>query len=263
MLQEMKIYGKLIRMNFLSGLEYRGWWMMVAQTLLVVATDPISTVLMFARFGSIGEWTFERILIIYAIAVTAFGLAECLCRGFDYFPWKMIRSGGFDRLMLRPRSLIIQVAGSYFHIHRLARVAAGFGVIIWCLMRLEVTVSVVKLIILALALLGGLCMYSGVFIMSSGIAFFSTKGLEWIYIFTNASYQVTRCPLEYMPRMLRNVFTFFLPMLVISYYPASVICGWGASVFAGLLAFPVGLAFLGASILVWRIGVKHYRSTGS
>ncbi|MGF7142480.1 ABC-type uncharacterized transport system permease subunit [Anaerotaenia torta] len=54
-----------------------------------------------------------------------------------------------------------------------------------------------------------------------------------------------------------------MPMLLISYYPASVICGWGEPLPLGFLSLPSGAAFLLLSLTVWRIGVRHYTSTGS
>lgn len=236
---------------------------MILQVLLVVITDPISLILMFSRFGSIGEWSFPKILLIYAMALTSFGLAETFCRGFDYFPWKMIRSGDFDRVLLRPRSLVVQVAGSYFHIHRLARVCSGICAIVWCLNKLEVVLSLLDILVLVLALTGGFVVYTGVFIFTSGIAFFTIKGLDWIYIFTNASYQITRCPIDYIPVPLRHLFTFFMPMLLISYYPASAICGWGEPYYLGFLSVPASILFLLFSLSVWNFGVRHYKSTGS
>jgi len=259
----LKLYFKFMKMHILSGLEYKGWWMMCIQTAFAVITDPIAVVLMFSRFGGVGRWTMEQILLIYAIAVTSYGLAESFCRGFDYFPWKMIQSGDFDRLLLRPRSLFIQVASSYFHLHRLPRPLTGLAAIIWLLARMNIPFSLFNFIVLLTALTGGLCAYIGVYIMTSGIAFFTVKGLDWIYIFTNASYQVTRCPVEYMPKILWGAFTFFMPMLVISYYPASAICGWGEPLVTGFLALHAGLAFLGFSLVIWNIGVRHYASTGS
>jgi ABC-2 type transport system permease protein len=260
---EIKIYFGFLRMHMLSGLEYKGWWMMVLQVLLTCVLDPLGTVLMFMRFGSIGPWSVERILLVYAMAVTSFGLAECFCRGFDYFPTKMIRTGEFDRLLLRPKSLFTQAAASVFHIHRFSRPVAGIAVIIWCLWRQGVQLSPLNITILVMALAGGLATYMGVFVMTSGIAFFTVKALDWIIVFTNASYQVTRIPHEYMPAILKNTFTFFMPMLVISYYPASVICSWGETTWKGLLALPAGMLFFGTSLLVWKIGVRHYKSTGS
>lgn len=236
---------------------------MILQVFLVVVSDPIGLIFMFSRFGNIGPWSLERILLIYSMAVTSFGIAETFFRGFDYFPWKMIRTGDFDRLLLRPQSLIVQVAGSYFHIHRLARVISGIGAITWCLLRMKLAITFSDIILLILALTGGFLTYAGVFLFTSGIAFFTIQGLDWIYILTNASYQSTRCPMEYMPRTLKYLFTFFMPMLVISYYPASVICGWGESYYKGLLALPAGLAFLLFSTVIWNYGVRHYKSTGS
>lgn len=262
-MKSLKLYFKYIRINMLSGLQYRGWWIMVLQTLIVVVTDPIGLIFLFSRFGSVGVWSVEKILLIYAMAVTSFGLAETFCRGFDYFPWRMIRSGDFDRVLLRPCSMFVQIAGSFFHIHRISRVVGGIFAILWCLWRLKVAFTPLNVLVLIMALIGGYFAYTGVFVMTSGIAFFTIQGLDWIYIFTNASYQVTRCPIDYMPKILRNLFTFFMPMLVISYYPAAAICGWGEGYLKGLLALPAGLAFLAFALYIWRFGVRHYQSTGS
>lgn len=262
-MKNLKLYFKYIRINLLSGLQYKGWWLMVLQTLIVVVTDPIGLIFLFSRFGGIGSWSVEKILLIYAMAVTSFGLAETFSRGFDYFPWRMIRSGDFDRVLLRPCSIFVQVAGSFFHIHRLSRVVGGTIAILWCMWRLNVVFSPLNVLVLILALIGGYFAYTGVFVMTSGIAFFTIKGLDWIYIFTNVSYQVTRCPIDYMPKILRNIFTFFMPMLVISYYPASAICGWGEGYLKGLLALPAGVTFLAFSLYIWRFGVRRYQSTGS
>lgn len=129
--------------------------------------------------------------------------------------------------------------------------------------RLSVPFTAINIITLICALAGGYLAYAGVFIMTSGIAFFTIQGLDWIYILTNASYQVTRCPIDYMPKTLRNLFTFFLPILIISYYPAAAVCGWGDGYAKGLLALPAGAAFFLFSLLIWRFGVRHYKSTGS
>jgi len=262
MLSEIKLYGQYVKIHFLSGLEYKGWWIMFLQVMLVVISEPIAIVLMFSRFGNIGDWTVERILLIYAIAVTSFGLAESFCRGFDYFPFQMVREGNFDRVLLRPKSLFVQVAASVFHIHRFARAFTGLGVVLWACGRLGIGFSVFNAAMLAAALVGGLLMYAGVFVMSSGISIFTVGALDWIYIFTNASYETTRIPVDHMPRFMRNMFTFFMPMLVISYFPAAAMGGWGP-VWRGWLALPAGAVFLACSMLVWRIGVRHYKSVGS
>ena len=262
-MRAVKIYLKLLRMNLMSSLQYKGWPIMVAQVFIVVITEPIGIVLLFMRFGNVGAWSAEKILFIYAAAVTSFGLAETLCRGFDYFPWRMLKQGGLDRLLLRPCPLIPQVAGSVCHIHRLSRVAGGIFIMVWCAIRMEIIIGAAGIVSLVLGLCGGFLMYSGVFILTSGVAFFTIEGLDWIYILTNVSYNVTKCPADYMPDALRRLFTFLLPVLVISYYPASNLCGWGEAYWKGFAALPAGILFLLLSLAVWNYGLKKYKSAGS
>lgn len=235
---------------------------MILQVFVVVVTDPISTLFLFRRFGSIGAWSVERILLIYAIAVGSYGLAEGFLRGFDYFPHR-VNQGIFDKYLLRPRSLLVQVSCSYFHLHRFSRVFTSIAAVFWLLVRLQVPMTARKWAALAGAFFGGFAVYSGVLVATAGIACITIQGTEWINLFTNISYQVTRCPIDYMPQTMRQLFTFLLPILVFSYYPAAYICGWGASAWQAFLAIPVGVAFLFAAVAVWRAGVRRYQSTGS
>ena len=263
MLKELKIYRKLTKILLLSGVEYKGWWMMFLYVLFSLATEPLVIILMFSRFGSIGEWSMERILLVYALAMTAYGIAKIICVGFEDFPWEMIQRGEFDRFLLRPCSLFTQIIGSRFRPRRIPWIITGMAAIIWSLSRLNISLNLFNVAVLIFALLGGFLIYTGVFIITSGVAFFTLKGLDWTYIFTNRSREVTKCPVEYMPKILRGTFTFIIPMLVISYYPASLVCGWGEPAFTGFLALPVGVAFFSISLFVWKIGVRHYKSAGS
>ena len=261
-MQSFRLYGKYLKIHFLSGLQYKGWFLMTIQVLFVVITDP-----MVFSFSSpdlarleFGPWKSNPHLCLGSYQ---FGLAESFVRGLDIFPWQMIRTGNFDRLLLRPCPLLLQAAGSSFHIHRLSRSFGGLVAAIWCLRLQEVEPTLLNALVITLALCGGFLTYTGVFILTSGLAFFTIRSLDWIYIFTNASYQVAKCPFDYVPRLLRNVFTFFMPMLVVSYYPAAAVCGWGQPYWKGLLALPAGLTFALFAVSIWRIGVRHYQSTGS
>lgn len=262
-MNEFVLYTRYLRVNFLAGLQYKGWPMQMLLVLFYVVTDPLAVLLLFSRFGSIGEWSVERVMLVYGIALTSFGLAELFSRGYDAFPWQ-IRTGAFDRILLRPRSTVVQVLGLRFHLHRLSRVAGGLCIIWWSLVRQSVTLDFVGLIQLLFALAGGYLVYTGVFVFSSAMAFWTIEALNWIYIFTNGSYQVTKCPPHLLPAWLRNMFTFFMPMLVFSYYPAASICGWRVSSgLLGWLALPAGGAFLAFALVLWRVGTRYYASTGS
>ncbi|HEX3047732.1 MAG TPA: ABC-2 family transporter protein [Bacillota bacterium] len=257
-----QLYFRYLKANFHSQLQYKGWPIQIIMVLFHVMTDPLAVLLLFSRFGNIGGWTVERVMLVYGMAVTSFGLAEVFSRGFDSFPWQ-VRTGAFDRILLRPRSTVVQVMGMRFHLHRLSRVLGGGFMIGWSLFRQGVSLNPEQLIQLSLALAGGYLTYTGVFIFISAFIFWTIQPLNWIYLFTNCSYQVTKCPPSLLPHWLRNTFIFVMPMLVFSYYPAAAICGWGIPPVLGWLAFPAGALFLLLSLALWRVGVRFYTSTGS
>lgn len=262
-MDSIRLYFRYIRINYLAGLQYRGWPLMVLSVLFTVVAEPLTVFLLFWRFGSVGGWTVERVMLVYGMAVASFGFAEVFSRGFDYFPWQ-IRTGEFDRILLRPRSAFLQVVGARFHVHRLSRALGGTAMAVWALCRLHVAFSALNSAKLLLALAGGYLTYTGVFVLTSGISFWTLQALDWIYIFTNCSYQVVKSPPELLPRWLKNAFTYILPMMLFCYYPAASVCGWGGVPEAlAWLALPAGAAFMLLSTLVWRVGMRHYSSTGS
>ncbi len=255
------LYWRYARLHMKEFLAYTGWPMTMLSALLFVVMDPLDMFFMLERFGSVGEWSASSLILMYSVALTSFGLAELFGRGFDSFP-PLIRNGEFDRILLRPRSLFLQSMTMRFHLTRLVRVLGGVGLMIYALRMQQAAMTPVNLLILMLALAGGAMVYIGVFILGAAAAFFSPDGGNWIYVFTNGSYQAAKLPPGYLPKWMRGMFQFVMPMLVFSYYPAAVICGWGEPVWTGFLPLPVGAAFMALAFLAFRFGVRHYRSAG-
>jgi len=134
--------------------------------------------------------------------------------------------------------------------------------LVYALRAQEAVLSPMNLLILLGALTGGTMVYIGIFILGAAHSFFAVDAGNWIYVFTNGSYQASKVPPQYLPGWMRSLFQFIMPMLVFSYYPASVICGWGEPLWTGLLALPAGAAFMGLTLIAFRFGVRHYRSAG-
>ena len=256
------LWTRYVRIHALSQLQYRGWILAMLPSLVYVITDPLDAVLMFDRFGALGEWTASRILLMYGLALFAFGLSELFLRGIDLFP-SLVRSGEFDRLLLRPRALLFQAAALRFHLNRLNRVVAGLLLALVCLRAQEMPVTFANVVLLLLASIGGTLAYAGVMLIAAAAAFFTVGQSELINLFTNGSYQAVKAPPQLLPGWLRHVFTFLMPMFLFTYYPAAAVCGWGGGRLMGWLALPLCALFFGAAVIFWRFGVRHYKSTGS
>jgi ABC-2 type transport system permease protein len=68
-------------------------------------------------------------------------------------------------------------------------------------------------------------------------------------------------------RWFRRLLTFVVPLACVAYYPGLAILGradpLGAPNWLGWISPVAGFAFLALSFAAWRVGVRHYASTGS
>jgi ABC-2 type transport system permease protein len=89
-------------------------------------------------------------------------------------------------------------------------------------------------------------------------------------VFNSLSYggvQAGQYPLTIYSRWFQRFFTFVVPLAAVTYFPAVAILGrndpLGTSRIFQHVVPLIGVAFLAVSLQVWKIGVRHYRSTGS
>jgi ABC-2 type transport system permease protein len=263
-----RLYLRYVGVSVRSQMQYRASFVMLALgQLLVTGMEIVGIWALFARFKALGGWRLEEVALFYGLVHVAFAIAEGVGRGFDIFPG-MVKSGEFDRLLLRPRSTAFQVAARELQLMRVGRLAQGLAVLVWAAVALEVQWSVARVGLLVFAILGGVCLFGGLFVFSAVLAFWTTETLEIFNTVTYGGTETAQYPLSIYKGWFRRFFTFVVPLACVSYFPALAILGRddpaaGSPVWFRWTAPLVGIAFLAASLLVWRVGVRHYRSTGS
>jgi len=100
--------------------------MMSVGNLAITAIEFLGIWALFSRFGSLGEWTLPEVALFYGMVHMAFAISEAAARGFDILH-RQVRSGDFDRILLRPRSTVLQVMGLEFQLLRVGRFTQGLG----------------------------------------------------------------------------------------------------------------------------------------
>lgn len=86
--------------------------------------------------------------------------------------------------------------------------------------------------------------------------------MEFINIFTDGTKQVSQYPMAIYNKMIRNIFTFILPVTLINYYPIEYLSGRCNEIFYMLTPL-VSCAFIVPSLMIFSIGLRKYKSTGS
>lgn len=258
-----KLYIRYARMNFRSTLQYNTWPMTILANAINGVVDFLGVMILFSRFGSMGNWTSYHVLLLYGIATTSFGLAELFSRGYDMFPWT-ISSGVFDRVLLRPRNTFLQVMGQGFQFQRFGRVAVGICCTFYGINQLNKGFDIISGLALLGALIGGWFVYTSIFMLLSTLSFWTLQPLDIMYIFTNATLQYSQIPLPLLGRTIQNILTFILPLGLCYYYPAMIITKNNAyPTWVGFMALPGGILFFLVALLAWKVGVAHYHSSGS
>jgi ABC-2 type transport system permease protein len=263
----LKLYGTYLLISLRGQMQYRAsFFLYTLGQFGAVAIEFVGIWALFDRFGSLKGWTLPEVALLFGMVNVAFALAEIFSRGFETFS-TMVKSGDFDRLLLRPRSTALQVAGQQFHFMRLGRIIAGFSVLLYGAASLEVTWTFPKVVLLLLAIVGGACVFYGLFVLQATMCFWTVESLEIMNTVTYGGTETAQYPLTIYRPWFRRFFTFVVPLACLNYIPASGILDRGHELGVSPLlqwASPfIGILFLLISLQVWRLGERRYASTGS
>jgi ABC-2 type transport system permease protein len=242
------------------------FWMMTASFFISMALEFIGIVVLFQRFGNLKGWTLAEVALLYGIMGMGFALAEGIGRGFDMFS-NLVKTGDFDRLLLRPRSTALQVLGTDMQLMRIGRLLQALVVLLWALPRLAIVWTVAKTALLLFSILGAACLFGGLFVLQATLSFWTIETLEIWNAVTYGGMETGQYPFTVYRPWFRRFFTFVIPLACANYLPVNALFGrpdpFGAPAILQWMAPGAGFLFLLLSLQAWKIGVRHYCSTGS
>src|SRR5215471_18555014 len=176
-LNSLRLYRRYVAVSFRSQMQYRlSFFMRSLGHFFVTGIEFPGFVAIFQRFGQIQGWTLPQMGLFYSMISLAFASTEAVLRGFDIFP-NLIKSGDFDRYLLRPRSTALQVLGQDFQLMRIGRFTQALIVLLWSAERLNVDWAAPNVILLLTGIAGGVCIFSGLFILQATMCFWTLESL--------------------------------------------------------------------------------------
>jgi ABC-2 type transport system permease protein len=253
----------LIQASIRSQMQYRASFVLLsAGQFLAVGADFIALWALFDRFGRLPHWTLPQIALLYGMVSLAFALAEMAGRAFDQFG-PLVKSGDFDRILVRPWPTALLLAGQTFELSRLGRIAVGVVALSWGCLNAGVVWSLPKAAMLLGAVLGGAATFYGVLVLQATVCFWTVESLEVVNAVTYGGITAAQMPLTIYPTPLRWFFTFVVPLACVNYIPADALLDRSDLPAWIPWATPwIGAAFLVAAFAVWRLGERHYTSAG-
>jgi len=216
---------------------------------------------LFDRFGYVEGFTFEEVLICFAVMMLAFSTAELFGRGFDLFP-RLLGNGEFDRALVRPRNVIFQVLASQMEFSRIGRFVQAIAVLVYALPRSGVDWTWDKVMTLSLMVICGALLFFGLFVVYAAFSFFTIEGLEFMNILTDGGREHGRLPFSVYGDGVLRFLTYVIPLALVQYYPLLYLIGREDSILYALTPV-LALLFLLPCYVFFRFGLRCYKSTGS
>lgn len=260
----MKLYFKYLSIALRGQMQYKAsFFLLCMGQFLVPFTVFAGLYFLFERFGTIRGWSFYEVALCFAVIHIAFSVSEGLARGFDSFS-QLVRTGDFDRLLVRPRTAFIQVLGWKFEFTRLGRLIQSVVVFVWALSGLTLQWSILKVITLIMMMASGICIFTGIFVLQATLCFWTVEGLEVANILTDGGREISQYPLNIYKTWIVRFFTYVIPFGCVNYLPLMFLLDKAGGRSLLYMITPLyGILFLIPCLLIWRFGVRHYRSTGS
>ena len=257
----MKLIGKYLGMYFKSQLEYKSSFILtcIAQ-LLTLSLSSFMVFILMDKFHFLDNYDIYELMLGISIVQFGFSFSECFMRGFDKFS-EVIKVGGLDLMLIRPRNIYVQVFGSNIELTKLSRVLGSLVLFIIAISNID-SITWYGVLYLFLLLVGSSMIYAALFIFSACFCFKTVEGLEFMNIFTDGSSEFGQYPMGLFRREVILVFTFLIPLACVNYYPISYILGKSDNIWYLISPLMTFVLFI-MSIITFNRCIRHYEGTGS
>lgn len=262
------LLGRYFAASIRSQMQYpASALMLTVGQLAATAIEIVSIWALFDRFGAVKGWSLGEVMFFYALINISFSVADFVTRGFDVFGTDFVRTGDFDRLLLRPRPTALQLVGHDFRVSRFGRFLQAAVILGVATESLQFAWTPENVALAFWTIAGGTAFFVALFVLQAAMSFWTIESLEVVNALTYGGVYAGQFPLGLYARWFRTFLTFVVPLACVAYYPVLAILGrsdpLGAPDWLLPIAPAAGFAFLALSLLAWRHGVSKYMSTGS
>ncbi|GAB2905480.1 ABC transporter permease [Streptomyces mayteni] len=262
-----RAYRLLATAAFRAQLQYRGNLLLTLAG--GVAYQGVGLVFLWtvtSRFGDLGGWSMAEIAFLYGMRVTAHGLIMVPTSQL-YSLDQAIRTGEFDRYLVRPAGPLTQLLTRQVHLPTLGDLATGIVVLTFAARQVGFEPTPAALLYLCLALAGGALVEGACQLAVASLSFRMLSNLALRNLIDDTMNTFGGYPLKAFPDTARLALTYLLPVAFVAYLPAGVLLdradGLGITPWLAYGAPLAGPLLYAAAYLLWRSQLRHYASSGT
>jgi ABC-2 type transport system permease protein len=255
------LLGIQLKAAALLSLQYRvDFIVQVAMALFWTATALVPLWVLFSMRTGVAGWSAHEALLVAGFFISLKGVLQGAIQPSLTNVVEHIRQGTLDFLLLKPVDTQFLLSTSKLDLPRVVDIVAGLGLVVWALRKGGIYPSPLS-IALAVLLLGCACaILYAIWILVVSLAFRVVKIDNLSYLIVS-TFDAARWPSSVFRGALAFLFTFVVPLTLMTTYPALALLGrlTPTQVATSIL---VALAFLFVSRRVWLRSLRSYTGAG-
>lgn len=258
----MKLYMQYITMQIKSQMQYKVSFLLSAfGQFLSGFTFFFGIRFIFAKITRVDTFSYGHVLLCYAIVRMAFAIGEMFGGGLAFFP-NLLRSGELDRVVVRPRSVILQVLAPNTDFTRLGILIQAIVILCYAVPISGIRWTGIKVFVLLWMILGGSVLFFCLFLVSAAVSFFTIEAMDFMNVFTYGAREFGRFPVSVYGESVLKFLTFAVPLALFQYYPLLYLIDQDKGIF-GIIAPILSLLFAAPSYAFYQYAFSKYQSVGS
>lgn len=258
----MSLYFKYLKVHFKSELQYKMSFIMSFISQFFVFFGYYFTIIcLFDKFSNIKGFTLYEVLLTFGIIQFGYSFCETFFRGIDQFD-DLIIDGSFDRLIIRPRNILLQVFCNQVSFVKFSRLLQSIIVLIIAIINIDVNWNIEKIITLIFMIISSVFIFLSIFILTASYCFFTIKGLEVRNVLTDGCKHMAQYPIGIFKKGFVMFFTCIIPFGFVNYYPLLFILDKEINKIF-IISPLITIVYLIPSVIIFYRGIKRYSSVGS
>ena len=249
-------------MNLESQMQYKkSFFMTILGQFLTAFTGFLGIKFLFSYVDSIAGFSYHDVILCFGIVTFSFSLGEFMGGGMATFAG-VLGNGEFDRALVRPQNLILQILSPRVDFTRAGLLIQAIGVLLYVIPRSGIEWDLKKIVTLILMIVCGSILFFALFLFKATFSFFTIQNLDFMNIFTYGAKEYGKYPWGIYGKAVLSILTYLIPLAVVQYYPLLYLIGKRTNDI--YMIFPIlSLLFLVPCYLFFSYGVRKYKSTGS
>ena len=241
-------------------LEYKADFVFnIISVFIWIGVGILNIAIIFTRLDNFNGWSLAEIGLLYGVWSLTFSIYNAFGHGIMDIEGHVV-NGTLDTLLTKPLDPLFQIICKRINTMGLGFLSFGIIIVIISIQGLDIYWSFWNMSYLVLTTLtGGLLIFSTYLILAS-LSFWFIRSSAAIKIGYDV-HRFSQYPIDIYGKGIKMILVVLLPYSFTNYYPVSFILG-RVDLFYGIISPIVCVMVFLISMLVWKLGLKRYESSG-